>query len=158
MKKRITIIFRCVYGAVFLAVIFLIIFSNINRMRGEISITINGEEYLLNDLECKYIGGEESYEKLSLRDTESGLKFKSAGSHHGLYQYSFDVNYEELNINPQILVFKSNWWEIYVMDIRINIYKEKDAWNAEVLFEIDGNTYQETFYDIENTEIEFRYN
>lgn len=158
MKKRITIIFRCVYGAVFLAVIFLIIFSNINRMRGEISITINGEEYLLNDLECKYIGGEESYEKLSLCDTESGFKFKSAGSRHGLYQYSFDVNYEDLNINPQILVFKSNWWEIYVMDIRIDIYKEKDAWNAEVLFEIDGNTYQETFYDIENTEIEFRYN
>ena len=146
------------YGAVFLAVIFLIIFSNINRMRGEISITINGEEYQLNDLECKYIGGEESYEKLFLRDTESGFKFKSAGSGHGLYQYSFDVNYEELNINPQILVFKSNWWEIYVMDIRIDIYKEKDAWNAEILFEIDGNTYRETFYDIENTEIEFRYN
>lgn len=158
MKKRITIIFRCVYGGIFFAVIFLIIFFNMNRMRGEISITINGEEYLLNDLECKYIGGEESYEKLTLRGTESALKFKSSGSRYGMYEYSFDVSHEDLNINPQILVFKTNWWEIYVMDIRIDIYKAKDAWNADVLFEIGENTYQETFYDIENNEIEFRYN
>lgn len=158
MKKRITIIFRCVYGGIFFAVIFLIVFSNINRMRGEISITINGEEYLLNDLKCKYIGGEESHEKLTLRGTESALKFKSSGSCYGMYEYSFDVSHEDLNINPQILAFKTNWWEIYVMDIRIDIYKAKDAWNADVLFEIGGNTYQETFYDIENNEIEFRYN
>lgn len=158
MKKGITIIFRCVYLAIFLAVILLVLFACLNRMRGEISITVNGADYPLKDMECIYIGGEEKDEKLTLRNTKSGLRFKSSGSLYGMYEYSFDVRDKNLDISPKILVFKTNWWKMYRMNIKIDICETKDTWDAKVLFEKNGNTYEETYSDIENNGIEFRYN
>ena len=55
-----------------LAVIFLIIFWNMNRMKGNIFVTINGEECQLTDLACNYIGTDKE-EKISYKTNSSGM-------------------------------------------------------------------------------------
>lgn len=51
------ILFRILGIVILFVIIFLIVFWNINRMKGNIFITISAEEYLLERLECKYVGG-----------------------------------------------------------------------------------------------------
>jgi hypothetical protein len=73
-----------------------------------------------------------------------------------MYEYSFLISNEEIKIEPQIRVFKTNWWEIYDINIDINVYEDNKIWNADISIDIDNRRYQETFYDIENNIIEFR--
>lgn len=138
-----------------LAVIFLIIFWNMNRMKGNIFVTINGEECLLTDLTCNYIGKDKE-EKISYKTNSSGMTFQNRGLLHGMYEYSFAISNEEINIIPKIRVFKTNWWEMYNIKMDINVYEENEIWNADVSADIENRHYQETFYDIENNIIEFR--
>lgn len=138
-----------------LAVIFLIIFWNMNRMKGNIFVTINGEECLLTSLTCNYIGKDKE-EKISYEINPSGMTFQNRGLLHGMYEYSFAISNEEINITPQIRVFKTNWWEMYNIKMDINVYEENEIWNADVSADIENRHYQETFYDIENNIIEFR--
>lgn len=138
-----------------LAVIFLIIFWNMNRMKGNIFVTINGEECLLTSLTCNYIGKDKE-EKISYEINPSGMTFQNRGLLHGMYEYSFAISNEEINITPKIRVFKTNWWEMYNIKMDINVYEENEIWNADVSADIENRHYQETFYDIENNIIEFR--
>lgn len=156
MKKKMVLLFRIIGIVLALGFIFLIIFWKINRLRGNISITINGEEYFLDHLECRY--EEESAEKVTYRKTllDSGVTFKNSGSRYGMYEYSFLISNEEINIEPKIRVFKTNWYDIYVINIDFNVYEDNGVWNAEVYIGTNTTTYQETFYDIKNNVIEMR--
>lgn len=138
-----------------LAVIFLIIFWNMNRMKGNIFLTINGEECQLTDLACNYIGTDKE-EKISYKTNSSGMTFQNRGLLHGMYEYSFAISNEEINITPKIRVFKTKWWKLYNIKIDINVYEENEIWNADVSADIENRHYRETFYDIENNTIEFR--
>lgn len=159
MKKNMVKLFRLLSFVILLVIIFLIIFLiifwNINRMKGNIVVTINGEEYLLESLECKYVG-EGNDEKITYKKNTSGMTFKNRGLLHGMYEYSFLINNEEINIEPKIRVFKTNWWKIYDINIDINVYEDNKIWNADISIDIDNRHYKETFYDIENNVIEFR--
>lgn len=155
MRRRMVILFRILGIAIALVVIFLIVFWNINRMKGNIFVTINGKNHLPERLECKYMG-EENDEKLTYEKKVSGLTFKNRGSLYGMYKYSFLISNEEISITPQIKVFKTNWWEIYDINIDINVYVDNEIWNADISIDIGNRHYQETFYDIENNMIEFR--
>lgn len=155
MKKIMAVVFRISYIVILLLIIFLIVFWNINRLKGNISVTINGEEYLLEDLECNYVG-EETAEIITYEKDTSGTTFKNRGQRHGMYIYSFPISNAEFNIKPEIQVFKSNWWEIYDLNIDINIYQDNKVWNAEISVDIDNRHYQENYYDIENNRIELR--
>lgn len=73
-----------------------------------------------------------------------------------MYEYSFLISNGDINIEPKIQVFKTNWYQIYVVHMDFNIYEENGIWNAEVTVEARYGTYQETFYDIENNVIEMR--
>lgn len=154
MKKIVTPI-RIMGIVILLMVILLIVFWNINRMRGKIFVTINGEEYLLERLECKYeVEGND--EKIAYGKNGSEMVFKNRGARYGMYEYSFLISNEEIKIEPQIQVFKTNWWEIYDINIDINVYEDNEIWNADISIDVDNRRYQETFYDIENNIIEFR--
>lgn len=154
-KKMMVIIFRIICIFILIAAIFLIIFFNINRIKGKIFVTVNGKEYLLDSLKCKYVGQEKD-EKVIYKSKSSGLFFKNRGSLHGMYEYSFAINNEEIDISPKILVFKTNWWKIWNMDVNIDVYKEDEIWNADISADVNGYTYQKTFYDVENNVIEYR--
>lgn len=150
------ILFRILYVTVFLGVIFLIIFFNISRLSGTVSVTVNGERYPVERVECMYEDGSEekvTYRTMT-RDSQTG--FKNEGNHYGMYEYIFFINHEEINIEPKICLFKTNWYKMNVMDIDIKIYGDNGVWNADVSVETKFTMYQETFYDIENNGIEMR--
>lgn len=155
MKKKTVMLFAILGILILLVVVFVIVFWNINRMKGTIFVTVNGEEYLLERLECEYIG-EENEEKIIYEKNGSEMIFKNRGARHGMYEYSFLISNKEINIEPQIRVFKTNWWKIYDINIDINVYEDNEIWNADISVDIDNRHYQETFYDIENNIIEFR--
>ena len=155
MKKIMVVLFRISYIVILLVIIFLIVFWNINRLKGNIFITINAEEYLLERLECKYVEREKD-EKVTYEKNGSRMIFKNRGLLYGMYEYSFLISNEEFNIEPKIQVFKTNWWEIYDININIDIYEDNEIWNADITIDVDNRHYQETFYDIENNIIEFR--
>lgn len=155
MKKK-TIIMIGIIGIIVLFGIIMLIDLLIYRLRGDISVTINGEEYLVEQLECTYEDGKIEKVTYGKAFMDSGVAFKNSGSAYGMYEYIFLVSNEEINIEPKIRVFKTNWYRMYIMDIDIDIYEDNGVWNADVLVEIDNRTYQETFYDIENNAIEMR--
>ena len=156
MKRKITVIMiRMIYILILLVTIFLIIFLNTNRMKGELFVTVNGKKYLLDSLECKYVG-EGTEEKVIYKNKASSLYFKNSGSVHGMYEYTFAVNNEEINIRPKISVFKTSWWKICNINIDVNVYKNDTIWNADISAEVNGHTYNKTFNDIKNNAIEYR--
>lgn len=155
MKKKTIIMIGIIGIFVLLGIIMLIDLLRF-RMRGTISVTINGEEYLVEQIECIY--EEAKNEKITYGKAfmGSGVAFKNSGSAYGMYEYIFLISNEEINIEPKIRVFKTNWYKMYVTGIEIDIYEDNGVWNADVSVEIDNRTYQETFYDIENNAIEMR--
>ena len=155
MKKKVVNLFIILGIIIVLVVISLIIFWNMNRMKGNVFVTIHGEECPLTGLECNYIG-KDTEEKISYEINSSGMTFQNRGMLHGMYEYSFEISNGEINITPKIQVFKTNWWEIYNIRININVYEENETWNADVSVDVKERHYQETFYDIENNTIEFR--
>lgn len=155
MKKKKIIIIGIIGIFVLLGIIVLIDFLMF-RLRGDISVTINGEEYLVEKIECIYEEAKSEKVTYGKAFMDSGVAFKNSGSSYGMYEYIFLISNEELNIEPKIRVFKTNWYRMYIMDIDIDIYEDNGVWNADVSVEIDNRTYQETFYDIENNAIEMR--
>ncbi len=154
MKKKMVILFRIIEIILVVGVIAFIIFWKINRLRGDISVTINGDEYFTERLECSYEDG--SNEKVRYRNNASGVAFKNSGSRYGMYEYSFLISNEEINVEPKIQVFKTNWYKIYVINIDIDVYEDNGIWNADITVDTNITTYQDTFYDIENNAIEMR--
>ncbi|MDE6713978.1 MAG: hypothetical protein K2K20_09600 [Lachnospiraceae bacterium] len=155
MKKKTIIIIGFISIFVLLGIIMLIDLLRF-RLRGTISVTINGEEYLVERLECTYEEGKDekvTYEKAFMN---SGVTFRNSGMKYGMYEYAFLISTEEINIEPRIRVFKTNWYKMYVIDIKIDIYEDNGVWNADVSVKTNLTTYQETFYDIENNAIEMR--
>lgn len=155
MKKKKIIMIGIIGIFVLLGIIMLIELLGI-RLSGTISVTINGEEYLAEQVHCRYEDGgfeEVTYRKMPL---DSKVAFENSGSRYGMYEYTFLISNEEINIEPKIRVFKTNWYKMYVTDIEIDIYEDNGVWNADVSVEINNRTYQETFYDIENNAIEMR--
>ena len=155
MKKKTIIMIGIIGIFVLLGIIMLIDLLRF-RLRGDISVTINGEEYLVEQLECTYEDGKNEKVTYGKAFMDSGVAFKNSGSAYGMYEYIFLINKEEINIEPKIRVFKTNWYDMYIIDIDIDIYEDIGVWNADVSVEIDNRTYQETFYDIENNAIEMR--
>ncbi|MDE6761762.1 MAG: hypothetical protein K2J90_13975 [Lachnospiraceae bacterium] len=155
MKKVTIILFRIAYIFILIVVIFIVIFTNINRMRGKLSVTINEKEYLPDSLECQYVD-KGTEEKIIYKNKSSRLCFKNSGSAYGIYEYSFDVNNEEINIRPKVSVFKTDWWKIQNINLDVNVYKDDTIWDAAISAEVNGRTYNKTFNDIENNAIEFR--
>lgn len=155
MKRIMVILFRIIYISILIAVVLAIVFSKINRMKGSVEVTIDGENYPLESVECKYIG-ENGDENIKCNKTSSGIKFKNPGMRHGMYEYSFSICNQEISINPKIRVFKTCWYKIYNSNMEIHVYKDDEAWNADVSVKVNDSLYQETFYDIENNPIELR--
>lgn len=149
------IFFRILYVLILFVVVFLVVFWNISRMKGSITVTVNGETYPLESMECKYIG-EKNDEKIAYDKISSGIKFKNRGLLHGMYEYSFLIENEKISITPQIRIFKTSWWRFYNINIDVNVYEDNEIWDADIFINVNNHIYQETFNDIENNIIEFR--
>lgn len=155
-KKTRVILFRIIGIVIVLGIISLIIFWKFNRLRGNIFVTIGGEEYLAEQVHCRYEDGgfeEVTYRKMPL---DSKVAFENSGSRYGMYEYTFLISNEEINIEPKIRVFKTNWYRVCAINIDVDVYEDNGVWNADVSVETNVTTYQETFYDIENNAIEMR--
>ncbi|MCM1180335.1 MAG: hypothetical protein NC347_08780 [Clostridium sp.] len=155
MKRKIAIkMFRIIYILILIVIIFLIVFCNTNRMKGKLFVTVDGEKYLPDLLECNY--EERKEEKIQYKNHSSVLYFKNSGSAYGMYEYSFSIKNEEIDTMPKVSVFKTSWWKIYNINIDINVYRDGEIWNADISAEVNGGTYHKTFYDIQNNAIEYR--
>ncbi|MDE6685899.1 MAG: hypothetical protein K2K17_01125 [Lachnospiraceae bacterium] len=156
MKKKTIIMIGIIGVFVLLGIIMLIDLLRF-RLRGTISVTINGEEYLVERLECTYEEGKNEKVTYGKAFMDSSVSFRNSGTRYGMYEYAFLISTEEINIEPRIRVFKTNWYKMYVPDIEIDIYEDNGVWNADVSVRLNNiRTYQETFYDIENNAIEMR--
>lgn len=153
-KKSLVILFRIAYGFLFLAIVGLITFFIIRKMRGNILITVEGEEYTLENLVCTNENGD--IDKITYTQTDSGLAFRNAGANYGMYEYSFAVSNNEFHVEPRLRILKTNWWEMYNMIIKVNFYKDDGAWNADISVDVNGIVFQERFMDVENNAMEFQ--
>lgn len=155
IKKIVTLLFRFIYLSIFCLVAFLIIFYCINKIRGEVTLTINGEKQSIDSLECWY-EGEDINNSTTYHVTSSGLKYKCHGSRYGMYECIFNINHDDIIISPKFYIFKTNWWKVYIVNFDMIIYQEGELWNADIMCNINGRVQQKTFYDIQNNPIEFR--
>ena len=135
-------------------VIFLAGFFLIHRMSGKITVTVNGEKELLTDLECKSLSLEKQERMLYIGG--SPVVFMNSGTSHDMYEYSFGISNEEMNVIPRIQVFKTNSWAKYSLDINVNIYNAEEMWNGNITVKVNGRTYTEDFVDIEHNEMAIR--
>ncbi len=131
----------------------------INLINGEIKIRINGEAFIVEDLQCSYIStGDGISEKVIVKEKTDRIKFKNTGDKYGVYEYKFSVSNEEITVYPQITVFKTNWRHRYKVDIEMELFQEEDnqEWNAKVTVYINGLAPQtQYFYDVEDEVIVF---
>ena len=160
MKKRVIIIVAILFIiALPLSIYCLMKTGLINFINGEITVSINGEDYIVEDLQCSYIStGDGISEKVIIKDGTDRIKFKSAGNKYGVYEYKFSVSNEEIKVYPQITVFKTNWRHRYKLNIEVELFKEEDnqEWDAKVTVYINDLAPQtQYFYDVENEVIVF---
>lgn len=150
IRKRIV----CFLIAAF--IVFAAVFILSHRINGKATVRVNGEKYSLTDLECKYLdhGGEETVKTWSIGS--SPLRFMSGGFQYGRYEYSFPVSSGEIAVRPEIVLFKTNNWRGYHLDIHVDLVKEGETWNGYVTIKVDGRTYTETFTDIAHNEMVIR--
>lgn len=152
--RKAGILFRVVCIVILLLMISLMILQNISRMKGTISIYFDEEKYFLEGLECNYVGG--GNERLICEKGPSFTSFRNHGLRHGMYEYSFAICKGDFDQRVKVMVFKTNWWEVYNIDLKINVYQNNGAWETDVFTDIDGYTYHETYRGTENEEIVFR--
>lgn len=131
----------------------------INFINGEITVSINGEDYIVEDLQCSYIStGDGISEKVIVKEKTDRIKFKNTGNKYGVYEYKFSVSNEEVTVYPQITVFKTNWRYRYKVDIEVELFQEEDnqKWDAKVTVYINDRAPQtQYFYDVEDEVIVF---
>lgn len=160
MKKRVIIIVAILFIiALPLSIYCLMKVGLINFINGEITVSINGEDYIVEDLQCSYIStGDGISEKVIIKDGTDRIKFKSAGNKYGVYEYKFSVSNEEITVYPQITVFKTNWRHHYKVNIEVELSheEENDAWDAKVTVYVNDLAPQtQYFYDVEDEVIVF---
>lgn len=160
MKKRVIIIVAILLIiALPLSIYCLMKVGLINFINGEITVSINGEDYIVEDLQCSYIStGDGISEKVIIKDETDRIKFKSAGNKYGVYEYKFSVSNEEITVYPQITVFKTNWRDCYKVDIEMELFQEEDnqEWDAKVTVYVNDLAPQtQYFYDVEDEVIVF---
>ena len=124
--KKAGILFRVVCIVILLLMIFLMILQNISRMKGTISIYFDEEKYFPEELECNYVGG--SNERLICEKGSSFTSFRNHGLRHGMYEYSFAIRKEDFNQRVKVMVFKTNWWEGYNIDLKVNVHQNNGAY------------------------------
>ena len=131
----------------------------INFINGEITVSINGEDYIVEDLQCSYIStGDGILEKVIVKEKTDRIKFKNTGNKYGVYEYKFSVSNEEVTVYPQITVFKTNWRYRYKVDIEMELFQKEDnqEWDAKVTVYINDRASQtQYFYDVEDEVIVF---
>lgn len=126
-----------------------------HRINGKAFVTLNGEEYLLTDLECSY--PDHDGEIVKTRCIGSApMYFMSGGFQYGMYEYSFPISNEEINIRPRIWVFKTNNWANYNLDIKVELVKAQDIWNGDITVKVNGRSYTESVVDLEHNEMAIR--
>lgn len=128
----------------------------VNRLRGTVFVTVNGEGYQVERVHCRY--EDRRWEEVTYytMTQDFGTAFKNRGNRYGMYEYSFPINHEEIDIEPRIRLFKTNWYRSNDIDIDVKIYEDNGVWNADVSVTTNLTTFQESFYDIENHAIEMR--
>lgn len=160
MKKRVIIIVIILFIiALPLSIYGLMKTGLINLINGEITVSINGEDYIVEDLQCSYIStGDGISEKVIVKEKTDRIKFKNTGNKYGVYEYKFSVSNEEVTVYPQITVFKTNWRDCYKVDIEVELFQEEDnqEWDAKVTVYINDLAPQtQYFYDVEDEVIVF---
>ncbi len=126
-----------------------------HRIGGKASVILNGEKYLLTDLECSYLDHDGEIVK-TRHMGRAPMYFMSGGFQYGMYEYSFSISNEEINIRPRIRVFKTNIRARYNLDIKVELIKVQDIWNGEITVKVNGRTYTESFEDLKRGEMVIR--
>lgn len=160
MEKTRRNVFKIICITVTIAAVLLVLFLSsdrlVNRLRGTVFVTVNGEGYQVERVHCRY--EDRRWEEVTYytMTQDFGTAFKNRGNCYGMYEYSFPINHEEIDIEPRIRLFKTNWYRANVIDIDIKVYEADGVWNADVSVTTNLRTFRESFSDIENHAIEMR--
>lgn len=141
---------------VLLIMVMVVIFCSfflIHRMSGKIAVTVQGERESVTDLECR--SSSERQDRIWYIGSFSTF-FMNRGLNHDMYEYSFTVRNEEINVMPRIQVFKTNALAKYNLDIGVDIVRAGDVWNGDITVKVNGRTYAESFVDIEHNAMTIR--
>ncbi len=154
MKKVLKILFRIFYITLFSAILLVVIYGFFPKVWGTATIQIEGEPYVPETVTGNYELGEEL--KLNCRPDDEGINFSHIKGNYGMYDYVILIHSENIDTELTVHFFKTNQWKIKELDIAVEVYEEKGTWNADVVVETDGHTYEETFYNIEENTMEIR--
>ena len=154
-KKGKKIYKRILYLLVGAVVVLTVGFFLSHRISGKASVTLNGEKYLLTDLECSYPDHDGEIVKTPCIGS-APMYFMSGGFQYGMYEYSFPISNEEINIRPRIWVFKTNNWANYNLDIKVELIKVQNIWNGDITVKVNGRSYTESVVDLEHNEMAIR--
>lgn len=139
----------------FVLLIVIAIFFYIDKIKGKVYANIDGTTCNVDLIKLTY-NEKEGVENVKSKNKSNKLEFKNHGSKHGLYEYTFMISNDEITITPRIRVFKSDWWDVMNITLSIDVYNTNGEWNTKISAEVNGRKYEKIFYDIENTDIEYR--
>ncbi len=149
VKKRNKIIVRII-AAILIVLVGILLVSN--RVKGKIHVEIDDENYIVNNVDCRYTDFDIEEKLISFKTLRS-VVFMHSGLRYGGYEYTFSIDNEEFNIQPKILIMKTNMWDASSANIDIRIVEDNGKWNAEVRVNNDEPKY---FKDIEKNGIELQ--
>lgn len=138
MKKKLSLPFKIFLGILafcLVNVLLVLLWAGLDRMKGTIRVTINGEVYEIDDLRCTCRGNED---KIHYKTRKGITKYHNQGSSYGVFTYTFTVEVDGMVLTPEFNNFKTNWREFWdACDITLELTKDGDIWKAKMVMEDD---------------------
>lgn len=135
-KRKLSLPFKIFIGVITfcaVSVVSILLWANLDRMGGEIKITVNGEIYEIDDLKC--LNGSDE-DRLYYKTKNGVTKYRNHGISHNIYTYTFSVNVGDKVFTPEFKKFKSNWYKFYDdCNITFELTGEGDKWTARMVME-----------------------
>ncbi len=119
-----------------------------NRLKGKVTVIVNGEVYHVEELECIQSGSSEREEFVNCLNIGKSLFFQNSGLSYGPYTYSFNIKTDAIDITPQFRYFKTDWYSSRILDMTIEITDKGEYWEAYMTLGIDGGSTEESIVNI----------
>lgn len=146
MKKTLKILFRIFYITVFAAILLVVVYALLPKMWGKAIVQVEGVAYVPDIVTGYYELGEEL--NLNCAQENEVTKFNHVKGNYGMYDYVIPIRTENIDTELVVHFFKTNQMTIDTLNIKVELYESDGIWNADVVVETDGRTYEENFCNI----------
>lgn len=146
MKKTLKILFRILYITIFAVVLLVVVYALLPKMWGKATIRVDGATYLTESVTGYYELGEEL--NLNCAQGNEVIKFNHSKGNYGMYDYIIPIRTDNIDTELVVHFFKTNQMTIDKLNIKVELHEADGIWNADVVVETDGRTYEEKFCNI----------